>query len=153
MKCAFSDTMTPPSTTHEYPNPNASFGLDMSFAQSSYQTNAAGLAFDQNLGLNLSSGYDYQFPNASSFGVDVNLGLDMMSEVEVVPRQKRKKVAWVETTKLIDGESGPAIALHLNMNLTAVAELIHNSVCLGRAPGFRRKAVDTAMRKALVPTS
>ncbi|KAH5115094.1 hypothetical protein HBH71_139370 [Parastagonospora nodorum] len=128
------DTMTPPSTTHEYPNPNASFGLDMSFAQPSYQSNTAGLAFNQNLGLNLSPGYDYQFTDASSFGVNMNLGLDMMSEVEVVPRQKRKKVAWVEITKLID-------------------ELIHNSVCLGRAPGFRRKAVDMAMRKALVPAS
>jgi len=149
----FTETMTPPSTTHGYSNSNASLGLDMSFAQPSYQTNTAGLAFDQNLGLDLSPGYDYQFTNTGGFGVDMNLGLDMIGEVEVVPRQKRKKVAWVEISKVIDGESGLAIALHLNMDLTPAAELIHHSVCLGRAPGFRRKAVDAAMRKGLMPIS
>ena len=32
-------------------------------------------------------------------------------------------------------------------------ELIKHGVCLGRAPGFRRKDVDMAVQKALVSTS
>lgn len=112
--------MTPPSTTNGYPNPNATLGLDMSHIQPSYQSNTVGLTFDQNLGLNLSPGYDCQFNNTNGCGVDMTLGLDMMSEFEVVPRQKEKKVAWVEISKVIDGKSSPAMTTQLNTNLTGL---------------------------------
>lgn len=103
------ETVTPPIPTSTsgttYPLPDAPFGLDMSFAQPSFHTNPIDLSLDQALGLDLAPGYDYGFPSDSGFGVDITMGLDMMSgQVEMVPRQKTKKLAWVEINKLIDGE-------------------------------------------------
>jgi len=66
------------------------------------------LSFDQTLGLDLAPGFNYGFPTNSGFNVDMNLGLDMMdaNEAETLPvvRQKRKKMAWLEVNKLVDGE-------------------------------------------------
>jgi hypothetical protein len=76
----------------------------MSFTQPSLHTNPINFSFDQTLGLDLASGYDYDFPDDGGYRVDTALGLDMMGEVEVVPRQKKKKIAWVEIKSLIDGE-------------------------------------------------
>jgi hypothetical protein len=77
----------------------------MSFAQTSFHTNQIDLSFDQTLGLDLAPGYDYGFPSGSSYAMDTTLGLDMMGRgVEEVPRQKKKKVAWVEVKRLIDGK-------------------------------------------------
>ncbi|KAH7390827.1 hypothetical protein DE146DRAFT_144541 [Phaeosphaeria sp. MPI-PUGE-AT-0046c] len=123
---------TPPTTS--YPVPDPPFGLDMSFAAPAFAPNHIDLSFDQTLGLDLAPGYDYGFPSNSGFNADMNLGMDLMSEVEVVPRQKKKKVAWLEVNMLID-------------------DLIKHGVCLGRAPGFRRKDVDMALQRALVSTS
>ena len=80
------------------------FGLDMPFTQSSFHPNPIDLSFDQTLGLDLAPGYDYGFPTDSGLGAGMTLGLDMMGEIEVVPRQRKKKVAWVEVNRLIDGE-------------------------------------------------
>lgn len=123
---------TPPATN--YPLPDPPFGLDMSFTAPVFTSNPVDLSFDQTLGLDLAPGYDYGFPSSSGFNVNMNMGMDLMGEVEVVPRQRKKKVAWVEVNILID-------------------DLIKHGVCLGRAPGFRRKDVDMALQRALVSTS
>jgi hypothetical protein len=41
----------------------------------------------------------------------------------------------------------------MKLKLTVMTELIKHGVCLGRAPGFRRKDVDMAVQKALVSIS
>ncbi|KAF2273443.1 uncharacterized protein EI97DRAFT_461102 [Westerdykella ornata] len=53
------------------------------------------------------------------------------TEMLTVVQRKRKKPAWVDVSKLID-------------------ELLRNSVCLGRTPGFRRKDVDRAFQASLI---
>jgi hypothetical protein len=94
-------SLTPPATV--FPVPDAPFGLDMSFAMPSSNSNLVDLSFDQTLGLDLAPGYDYGFPMDSGFGENMSLGLDLLGEVELVPR-KKKKVTWVEMNKLIEGK-------------------------------------------------
>lgn len=141
---------SPPTTS--YPVPDAPFGLDMSFVAPVFASNPVDLSFDQTLGLDLAPGYDYGFPSSSGFNVDMNLGMDLMGEVEVVPRQKKKKVAWVEVNILIDGEWWSR-KQGMNVTTNMRSDLIKHGVCLGRAPGFRRKDVDMALQRALVSTS
>lgn len=150
MLTPFTGSNTPPTTT--YPVPDPPFGLDMSFAAPVFASNPVDLSFDQTLGLDLAPGYDYGFQNSSGFNVDMNLGMDLMGEVEVVPRQKKKKVAWVEVNIMIDGEcytGKQEQGVATNMQ----ADLIKHGVCLGRAPGFRRKDVDMALQRGLVSTA
>jgi hypothetical protein len=97
---AMTESITPPF-------PDAPFGLDMSFASGPNPNfSNLDLSFDQTLGLDLAPGYDYGFPSHGSggFGIDMHLGLDMMGEVEMLPRQRKNKVAWLEVGTLIDGE-------------------------------------------------
>jgi hypothetical protein len=117
-----SDTIAP--QTKDYNLPDAPFGLDMSFSSSNISTFADNsahndfprfpdidLSFDQTLGLDLAPGFGYGFPTNSALGIGISLGLDMMGahEAEVLPvvRQKRKKMAWLEVNKLLDGECNP----------------------------------------------
>jgi hypothetical protein len=147
---SFTDSTTPPTTT--YPVPDPPFGLDMAFAAPVFASDPVDLSFDQTLGLDLAPGYDYGFPSSSGFNVDMNLGLDLMGEVEVVPRQKKKKVAWVEVNIMIDGECCTG-KQEKDVTTNMQADLIKHGVCLGRAPGFRRKDVDMALQRGLVSTS
>jgi hypothetical protein len=75
----------------------------VSFAPPSFDANPVDLSFDQALGLDLDPGYNYSYPIDNGFADDMCLGLDLMSEVELVPRRK-KKIAWVEVSKLIEGK-------------------------------------------------
>jgi hypothetical protein len=88
------------SVTSPFPDPP--FGLDMSFSNPPHATNPAfsnmDLSFDQTLGLDLAPGYDYTYP---SFNVDMNLGLDLVGGQAV---RRKKKMAWLEVERLIDGE-------------------------------------------------
>ncbi|KAF1914393.1 hypothetical protein BDU57DRAFT_454768, partial [Ampelomyces quisqualis] len=122
-------SITPP-TTNAYSLPDSALGLDMSFGSPAFNSNNIDLSVDQTLGLDLAPGYDYGFSSDNVFNV---FGLDIMGDVEVVPMQKKKKVAWVEVSKLID-------------------DLLKHCVCLGQAPGFRCKDVDMAFQNALVST-
>jgi hypothetical protein len=76
----------------------------MSFTQPSYPTNPIDLSFDQTLGLDLAPGYDYGFSSNRGLGADMALLLNMPGEVEVLPRQKKTRIAWVEVNPLIDGK-------------------------------------------------
>jgi hypothetical protein len=78
--------------------------MDMSYSVPLFPSNPVDLSFDQTLGLDLAPNFDYGFPVENGLGVNVNLGMDLMGEVEVVPRQKKKKLAWVEVDRLIDGK-------------------------------------------------
>jgi hypothetical protein len=82
---------------------NSPFGLDMSLPNPSISTNpnfsTMDLSFGQTLGLDLAPGYNYNYPPLNA---DMDLGLDLMGG-EIV-RQRRKRVAWIEVEKLIDGE-------------------------------------------------
>ncbi|ORY16627.1 hypothetical protein BCR34DRAFT_97178 [Clohesyomyces aquaticus] len=122
------------------------FGLDMglnNFGDLNSKANSVDDAtfFEQPLGLDLAPGFDFGLDNTSmtsfntsGFGDMSSLGIDFMgldSQPLPVMKQKRKKAAWVDISKLVD-------------------ELIKHAVCLGRAPGFRRKDVDMAFKTALI---
>ncbi|KAH7079980.1 hypothetical protein BKA63DRAFT_232196 [Paraphoma chrysanthemicola] len=124
-----------------YKVPDPPFGLDMSYEAPQYSHGAhdfskfshIDLSFDQTLGLDLAPGFDYGFPADNGFD-EMNMGMDLMGNTrEVLPvvRQRRKKTAVLQLNILID-------------------EIIKHGVCLGRAPGFRRKDVDMAVQKALI---
>ncbi|KAH7086288.1 hypothetical protein FB567DRAFT_67126 [Paraphoma chrysanthemicola] len=124
-----------------YKVPDPPFGLDMSYQAPQYSHGAndfskfshIDLSFDQTLGLDLAPGFDYGFPADNSFG-EMNMALDLMEDSrEVLPvvKQTRKKSAVLQLNILVD-------------------EIIKHGVCLGRAPGFRRKDVDMAVKKALI---
>ncbi|CAO2657996.1 Nn.00g072560.m01.CDS01 [Neocucurbitaria sp. VM-36] len=134
-----SASITPPTNAFDLPEPP--FGLDMNFNHAPTPNYPADfpkltnydISFDQTLGLDLAPGFDYGFAGtAGSWSGDMNLGADLMGEEVEIVRQKRKKSAWVDTSALIN-------------------EMIKHGVCLGRAPGFRRKDVDMALQKALIP--
>jgi hypothetical protein len=147
-------------STNPYNVSDAPFGLDMSFQTPQYPNRGndfskfshIDLSFDQTLGLDLAPGFDYGFSADSGFG-NMDLGLDLMGgpgEVLPVVRQKRKRAGVLQLNILIDGESyAPHIIL--DERLTKFTEIIKHGVCLGRAPGFRRKDVDMAVQKALIP--
>ncbi|KNG51868.1 bzip family transcription factor protein [Stemphylium lycopersici] len=90
-----------------------SFGLDMPLSHadatndSSAFSRAANyeVSFDQTLGLDLAPGFDFGFENN---GFHTDLGLDVMGEnlegLQTV-KQKKKKSAWLDVSKLIDGKS------------------------------------------------
>jgi hypothetical protein len=107
-------SITPPDNAYSLPD-TAPFGLDMSFNHTpttNYPSDYPKLvnydiSFDQTLGLDLAPGFDYGIASNNTFQMgDMDLGLDMMGEnVESLPvvRQKRKKSAWVDVSRLIDG--------------------------------------------------
>ncbi|KAF1935564.1 hypothetical protein EJ02DRAFT_123357 [Clathrospora elynae] len=137
-----SASITTPGNPYNLPD-TAPFGLDMSFDTAPTPNYASDfpkltnydISFDQTLGLDLAPGFDYGFSGSTVFHMgNMDLGLDLMGEgAESLPvvRQKKKKSAWVEVSKLVE-------------------EIIKHGVCLGRAPGFRREDVDAAVQLALV---
>jgi hypothetical protein len=112
---ASSTSITPPDNAYSLPD-ISTFGLDMSFNHTpttNYPSDYPKLvnydiSFDQTLGLDLAPGFDYGFASNNAFQMgDMDLGLDMMGEnVESLPvvKQKRKKSAWVDVSRLIDGK-------------------------------------------------
>ncbi|KAF2127972.1 hypothetical protein P153DRAFT_319132 [Dothidotthia symphoricarpi CBS 119687] len=116
----------------EFRVPDAPFGLDMPFAtgpMSSFPNESLkpvnlDLSYDQTLGLDLAPSYDFGGHN-----LDANMSRMNDSEQFPVIRQKKKKMAWIEVPMFI-------------------SKMISQCVCLGRAPGFRRKAIDVAMRES-----
>lgn len=123
------------------------FGLDMGMAPPDFNKMPnidPSAFFDQPLGLDLAPGFDIGISSASlpplnfpTDGVNVpNLGMNMaFPNAEPIPvvRQRRKKAVLVDVSKLVDG-------------------LIKHGLCLGRAPGFRRKDVDMAFQASLITT-
>jgi hypothetical protein len=150
-----SDVSTPPAVPPFNPF-QPSFGLPMSLDSGPISNSfpappkhgLAEVSFDQTLGLDLAPGFDMGFGGRSGYNM---LGLNMMGEAEQLPtvKQKAKKAAWVDVQKLIDSKSGVA---HFGTwpLLTVHAALMKGAVCLGRAPGFRRKDVDIAFRNAII---
>jgi hypothetical protein len=67
---------------------------------------------------------------------------------------EEKKQVTVDVSKLIDGKSYPFWtfgAFVQAWKLTrSLAELIKTGICLGRAPGFRKKDVDRALSSAII---
>ncbi|KAF2006670.1 hypothetical protein P154DRAFT_222374 [Amniculicola lignicola CBS 123094] len=141
-----SNQSTPPTTTTSDPmgvsQSEAPFALDMamgSFPDFNTKFNDIDTSsfFDLPLGLDLAPAYGTDMPttlsgfSSGAFGDMESLGLDMMGEGLQVVRQKKKKAAWIDVSKFID-------------------EVIKHGVCLGRAPGFRRKDIDQAFHSALV---
>lgn len=135
---------------------NAPFGLDMgpslrTFTTPTDFTKMSGMDptsfFDQPLGLDLAPGFGLPFGlnpqstlpqvNFDNGGIDMGaLGLDLLGASSMqlpVVRQKKKIPALVDVSKLVNG-------------------IITHGVCLGRAPGFRRKDVDMAFEAALITT-
>lgn len=115
------------------------FGLDMGMANLNDtfklpDFDVSGF-LDQPLGLDLAAGFDANPFSTNSFGGGAsNHAFDLMGEAtEPLPliKQKKKKTAWVDVSKLVD-------------------ELVRHGVCLGRAPGFRKVDVEAAFRAALV---
>jgi hypothetical protein len=99
----------PPSSSYDIAD-NGAFALDMSFGNSGEYPKLVNyeISYDQTLGLDLAPGYDYGFSHPSAFHMgDMDLGMNMMSDVAAAlpaVRQKRKKTAWLDVARLIDGE-------------------------------------------------
>ncbi|KAF9691902.1 hypothetical protein EKO04_009871 [Ascochyta lentis] len=133
------DFSVSPSVPHAFNASQPSHGLDTLFNNASVphflaapnKQSLPDLSFDQTLGLDLAPSFDMGFAGSSGHGT---LGLSVMGETERLAfvRQKPKKLAWVDVSKLIDS-------------------IIKQAVCIGRSPGFRRKDIDTAFREALIP--
>ncbi|KAF3041752.1 hypothetical protein E8E12_008802 [Didymella heteroderae] len=129
---------SPPPIPSSFNSFEPSYGLDMRFSNAPASNFIAAparpglidLSYDQTLGLDLAPDFSIGFDCNGSYST---LGLDMMNDVEQLPvvKQKPKKVAWVDVSKLVD-------------------KMIKRAVCLGRAPGYRRKDVDLAFREALI---
>jgi hypothetical protein len=96
---------------------NETFGLDM--AGPNFNTGFpkfseidASTVFNEPLGLDLAPMYDHSINNSlagfntSAFGDMSNLGLDLMGGEISMPavKPKRRKTAWLDVSKLIDGE-------------------------------------------------
>ncbi|KAL5398100.1 hypothetical protein PMIN06_010435 [Paraphaeosphaeria minitans] len=119
------------------------FGLDMSMPSDFTKMPSvdASAFFDQPLGLDLAPGFDVGLSNGSmqplNFstqprGSNMDMSFQGLEPMPVI-RQKRKKNVLIDVTKLVD-------------------EIVKHSVCLGRAPGFRRKDVDMAFQASLITT-
>ncbi|KAF3038213.1 hypothetical protein E8E11_004973 [Didymella keratinophila] len=129
---------SPPPIPSSFSSFGHSYGLNARFNNTTASNLAAptrpnliDLSFDQTLGLDLAPGHGIGFDGNGGYSA---LGLDVMGDTEQlhVVRQKPKKVAWIDVSKLVD-------------------KMIKRAVCLGRAPGYRRKDVDLAFREALIP--
>lgn len=103
-------SMTPP-IPHSFNAFEPSYGLDLSFdnalppafVPAISKQRLPELSLDQTLGLDLAPGFDMGFAGNSGYST---LGLNMMGGHEQLPvvRQKPKKVAWVDVSKLIESE-------------------------------------------------
>lgn len=105
---------------------DVTYGLDMGFqGLTGYgtRTDVDTTGMFEPLGLDLGGGFD----NGAFADMGFNLGLG----VEPIP-VKKKVPAIVDVSRLIE-------------------ELVKRGVCLGRAPGFRRKDVDLAFKASLIP--
>lgn len=73
------------------------------------------ISYDQTLGLDLAPGFDYGFAGGSGLDTEaMEMGINMSGEsMELLPvvRQKRKKSAWVDVSRLIDGQYYPPMLL------------------------------------------
>ncbi|KAI1668174.1 bZIP transcription factor [Pyrenophora tritici-repentis] len=133
--------MTPPNNPYNL-SWTGPYSLDMPFGNATtpnYPNNFPKLvnytSSFKTLGMDLAPGFDYAFASGNTFpmgGMDMGLGL-MSGNVESLPvvRQKKKKSAWVDVSRLVE-------------------EINNCAVCLGRAPGYRRKDVDRAILKSLI---
>jgi len=134
-----SSKSTPTNTMDNIFGQSETFGLDMGVNNYNdfSKLNDIDIAamFDQPLGLDLAPGFDSNMTSGfnNSFVDFSNLGLDSMGGDREFPvvKQKQKQVALVDVSKLIH-------------------EIIKHGVCLGRAPGFRRKDVDMAFQASLI---
>lgn len=155
-----SDQSTPvPNLAPVFP-PGETFGLNnMDITNFSgldhFNENQASDMFNPQLDPQTSSGFENTanaaMPdfNTSSFGYIPNPGLDMLGTNAELPgvKQKRKQTAWVDVSKLIDGKFAVCVLLP---RTDVASELLQRSICLGRAPGFRRKDVDIAFQASLI---
>jgi hypothetical protein len=91
-----------------------SYGLDMPFSNTTPPSLAAvsaraslvDLSFDQTLGLDLAPGFGLGFDGNGGYST---LGFNMMGDAENIRpvKQKPRKVAWVDVSKLMDSEYVP----------------------------------------------
>ncbi|KAK7186290.1 BZIP family transcription factor [Paraphaeosphaeria sporulosa] len=134
---------TSANVNHLFAPSDIPFGLDMSMPSDFARLPSvdASAFFDQPLGLDLAPGFDVGLNNGSmqplNFpdqprGSNMDMSFQGLETMPVV-RQKRKKNVLIDVTKLVD-------------------ELVKHGVCLGRAPGFRRKDVDMAFQASLITT-
>lgn len=137
-------------------------GLDMSMPSNFAKMPSvdASTFFDQPLGLDLAPGFNVGLNNASmqplSFpdvlrGSDLNMSLQGLA-TKTVAGQKRKRHVVVDVTKLADGKFATICDHSRGCCADCMAEIVKHGVCLGRAPGFRRKDVDMAFRASLMST-
>jgi hypothetical protein len=89
---------------------DGAFGLDMSFGHAGDFPKLVNhdISFDQTLGLDLAPGYNYDFSHSDVFHAgDMDLSMNIMNDVAAVlpgMRHGRRKTAWVDVSRLIDGE-------------------------------------------------
>jgi hypothetical protein len=110
-----SNSSTPSRNTDSAFGASETFGLDMGMSDMKYMGRFSGIdvstIMDQPLGLDLASGYGTNPSNAigalnaASFGGMANAGSNMADEAYLpVVKQTRKKTAWVDISRLVEGE-------------------------------------------------
>lgn len=138
------------------------FGLDMGMPSDFTKMPSidASAFFDQPLGLDLAPGFDMSLNNGSMQPLDFpnqprGSNMDMSFQgLEPMPvvRQKRKKNVLIDVTKLVDGKFTILPDKPGRRCADDVAEIVKHGICMGRAPGFRRKDVDMAFQASLITT-
>ncbi|KAF2450523.1 hypothetical protein P171DRAFT_141247 [Karstenula rhodostoma CBS 690.94] len=146
-----SSHLTPPNVqsatsanvNHLFAPSDIPFGLDMGMPSDFAKMPSidASMFFDQPLGLDLAPGFDMSLNNGSMQPLNFssqprgsNLDMSFQGlEPMLVVRQKRKKKVLIDVSKLVD-------------------EIVKHGVCLGRAPGFRKKDVEMAFQASLITT-
>jgi hypothetical protein len=109
---------SPPPIPSSFSSFEPSYGLDARFNNAAASNLAAparpnliDLSFNQTLGLDLAPGFGIGFDGNGGYSA---LGLDMMGDTEQlsVVRQKPKKVAWVDVSKLVDSKYMPTCGIN-----------------------------------------
>lgn len=117
--------------------------------------------FDQPLGLDMAPNFNVGLNNAPMQSLAYpgqpldadSLGMGMAyQDAQPMPvvKKNRKRAVLIDVAKLIEGRTTILLISTSSMLLTTSIEIIRHGVCLGRAPGFRRKDVDIAFQASLI---
>jgi hypothetical protein len=78
-----------------------------------------------------------------------NYGATHLASVEA-SKSTAKKTVTIDVSKLIDGKSQSGGIIDEVPWLTPTSELIKTGICLGRAPGFRKRDLDRALNLSII---
>lgn len=136
------------SNTTTYP-----FGIDINGSTFNQFERLSEVDFTFDASLGLDGDVNFGTNTLKDFGGNmVNMGLNFTRTAEEalpVVKQKTKRPVLVDVTKLIEGKISPTVC-SIEQFTDLILEIVSRGICLGRAPGFRRKDVDLALKIAVI---